>query len=350
MSEGTATGGGALAAVDLGTNSTRLLVADAGGRPLERLMTITRLGAGVDRTHRLADDAVVRTVATLRGYREVMDRHGVGRVRATATSAVRDAANRGDFEAAVAGAIGVVPEVISGDEEGRLSFAGSTAELDPGEGPWLMVDIGGGSTELAVGSAAPPDQQAAPPDQQPAREGQEDAAPDRQAERRLVPRAVKSLDVGCVRLTERFGLDRAATERQLEDAAATVNRLLDAATSELPQLRTARRMVGLAGTVSAAAALDLRLEHYDRSRVHHHVLRAATVAALLAEMAAMDAPGRRRRPGMEQARADVIVGGLVVLDTVLRSFGLDECLVSEADILDGMIMGMLAGPGSGATV
>ena len=160
-----------VAAIDCGTNSTRLLVSED-GRPLERRMRITRLGQGVDATGRLAPEAVERTLGTLRQYRQVMDQLGVERVRVTATSAARDAENRAELVDAVESVVGVHPELLSGEEEGRLSFLGATSGLDPAEGPFLVVDIGGGSTELVVGTEE--------------------------------PTGVVSVDVGCVRLTEKF--------------------------------------------------------------------------------------------------------------------------------------------------
>ncbi len=309
---GPASPDGIVAAVDCGTNSTRLLVATTAGRTVERRMTITRLGQGVDRTGALAPDAIERTVSVLRDYREVLDVHSVERVRATATSAARDATNNEAFLLPAAAAIGVPLEVLTGEEEGRLSFAGATAELVADPGPWLVADIGGGSTELAVG----------PPGR---------------------PAAVRSLDVGCVRLTERFLAHDPPWPEELDAARAHVESQLDSAVGEAPVLARAARLVGLAGTVAAAASLDLRLDRYDRDLVHHHVLRGATVSALVVELSALDADRRRLRPGMEEARADVIVGGLVVLDTLMAHFGLDACLVSEADILDGLAM-TLAGP------
>lgn len=313
----------AVAAVDCGTNSTRLLVADSDGRQLERLMTITRLGQGVDATATLAADAVDRTVATLRRYREVMDRYGVGAVRMTATSAARDALNREAFFAAAADTVGVEPELLGGDEEAALSFAGATAELDPAGGPWLVADIGGGSTELARGPLSP-------------------SGPDR-----LRPEAVTSIDIGCVRVTERFLRHDPPLPEELVAARGHVAGLLGSATDRLPLLAGAGSLVGLAGTVSAAAHLDLRLPSYDRHAVHHHRLPAQSVAALLDELAAVPVAARRDRPGMEAERADVIVGGLVVLDGLLAHFGVQDCLVSESDILDGLVMSLLARRDSG---
>lgn len=365
---------GPVAAVDCGTNSTRLLVAGADGATLARLMTITRLGAGVDRNRRLDADAIERTVAVLRRYRGVMDDHGVVAVRMTATSAARDAANRDEFFAAARDAVGTMPELLDGEEEGRLSFAGATAELDPATGPWLVADIGGGSTELACGSAgAAPTGLVGGPGAAvatglaggpagaastglacgraagttgPAPAGGPGAAgaPAGQGSR-LEPVAVRSLDVGCVRVTERFFRHDPPEPVELRAAADLVAAQLAAATAEQPQLAGAAQLVGLAGTVAAAAALDRRLDHYDRAAVHHHRLRADVVTDLLAELAALDTAGRRARPGMEAERAGVIVGGLVVLDGLLRHFGMDECLTSESDILDGLVRSLLAPAG-----
>jgi exopolyphosphatase/guanosine-5'-triphosphate,3'-diphosphate pyrophosphatase len=311
----------ALAAIDCGTNSTRLLVAGPDGAPLVRLMRITRLGQGVDGSRRLAVDAITRTVAVLEEYRGVMDVHRVGRVRMTATSAARDAANRDDFFSAAEEAVGTRPELLAGAEEARLSFVGATAELDPADGPWLVADIGGGSTELAVGPA-------------PGAGG----GPDR-----LTPLAVRSLDVGCVRLTERFLAADPPGEDAIAAAMAHVEALLAEVSAAEPAFSAPAVLVGLAGTVAALASLDQRLGGYERDRFHHHVLTRSAVEGLLAELAALDLAGRRRRPGMEAERADVIVGGTVVLVALLRHFDIERCLTSEADILDGLIMTLLAG-------
>ena len=296
------------AAIDCGTNSTRLLVARPGGPALERLMRITRLGQGVDSTGRLAAEAIGRTVEVLREFRAVMDRFDVGAVRMTATSAARDASNRDEFFDAAAAIVGVRPELLGGDEEGRLSFAGATAELDPASGPWLVVDIGGGSTELVSG-------------------------PD--AAGRL--RAVRSLDVGCVRLTERFIAEDPPAASSMAAARAYVDGLIEAAITEEPGLLGARTMVGLAGTVASLAAVEQGLTDYDRGRVHHYDLRRDRVERLLAQLAGTDSAGRRSMAGVEAGRADVIVGGTIVLAAVMDRFGFDRCLTSEADILDGLV-------------
>jgi exopolyphosphatase/guanosine-5'-triphosphate,3'-diphosphate pyrophosphatase len=293
-----------LAAIDCGTNSTRLLVSQD-GETLERLMTITRLGQGVDAEGSLAPDAIDRTIAVLAGYREVMDRHGVERVRMTATSAARDASNRDVFFDRAEAAVGARPELLSGEEEGRLSFAGATAELDAADGPFLVVDIGGGSTELAVGSE------------------QCDAA--------------RSIDIGCIRLTEQFLEHDPPGPDELSAALSVVEAWLDEVAHEVPAMRSATRFVGLAGTVSTVAAVEIGLDTYDRDQIHHFVLTRAAVEDVFRTLATEKADDRRWNPGLEEGRVDVIVGGCCALVGVMRYFGFDECLVSEADILDGLV-------------
>lgn len=294
----------AVAAVDCGTNSTRMLVRSGGGKDLERLMTITRLGEGVDRTGTLSEVAMRRTLAALAAYREVMDRHRVGtEVRMTATSAARDASNREAFFEDAERIVGVRPELLDGEEEARLSFAGAVSALDPAGGPWLVADIGGGSTELAAGTTE--------------------------------VAAACSLRMGCVRVTERFLAHDPPTPREVAAAGEWVRAELRRAFAAEPGLRGGS-LVGLAGTVSAAAALDQQLEGYDRGRLHHHRLSAGRVRDLLGELASLELERRRSRKGMEAARADVIVGGLVVLDGLMAEAGSQWCLTSEADILDGL--------------
>lgn len=304
-----------VAAIDCGTNSTRLLVADASGRPLERMMRITRLGEGVDATRRLAPAAVERTLDALAEYRQVMTRLGVGRTRLVATSAARDAGNSATFLDRAEAIVGTIPEVLTGEEEGRLSFAGATARL-PGDWPrsqvLLVVDIGGGSTELAVG------------------------VPDGTVE----PAAV-SVDVGCVRVTERqLGADPPPPADVLA-ARQAVTVELRRARDRLPAVSTGGWVVGLAGTVSTVAMLDGGVEAYSRDRVHHATITRDRVEHWLGHLAGEDAASRRREPGMVEGRADVIVGGVLVLASVMETFGLERCLVSEDDILDGLAASLL---------
>jgi exopolyphosphatase/guanosine-5'-triphosphate,3'-diphosphate pyrophosphatase len=303
--------GEAVAAVDCGTNSTRLLVVGADGTVLDRQMRITRLGEGVDATRALSPDAVARTLSVLGDYRVVMDRLGVARARVVATSAARDARNAGEFLAGVAEVTGVVPEILTGDEEARLSFAGATARLPAGSvgpGPVLVVDIGGGSTEIAAG-----------------RPGPAGAAP-----------AAVSLDLGCVRVSERFLHHDPPLTAELAAARDAVVRQLAAARARLPALEPGGLFVGLAGTVSTLVALERRLERYERAAVHHVVLTRDDVGHWCSLLAAEDHRARLARPGMVEGRADVILGGVIVLEAVMSVFDRDRCLVSEDDILDGL--------------
>ncbi|MBV8984165.1 MAG: Ppx/GppA family phosphatase, partial [Acidimicrobiia bacterium] len=229
-----------LAAIDCGTNSTRLLVSEDGTRTIERLMRITRLGQGVDATGALAPEAVKRTLDVLREFRQVMDTHGVERVRMTATSAARDAANREDFFAAAEETIGARPELLTGEQEARLSFLGATSQLDAGDGPFLVVDIGGGSTEFGVGTTE--------------------------------PEAVLSVDIGCVRLTEKFIHRDPPAAEELSQVISVTKDYLEDVVRDLPAAAGARRFVGLAGTVSTVAAIEQGLAEYDTEKIHHFVL------------------------------------------------------------------------------
>lgn len=304
-----------VAAIDCGTNSTRLLIAGAGGATLERRMHITRLGQGVDRTRRLDPEAIVRTTEVLREYRQAMDAAGVDRVRMTATSAARDATNREDFFRSAEDVVGTRPELLGGEQEARLSFAGATASLDPADGPFLVVDIGGGSTEFAVG-------------------------PD--GGDRLAPTGVLSVDVGCVRLTERFLHGDPPRPEELAQALSVVEDYLDDVRREVPGAADAARFVGLAGTVSAVASVEIGLATYDRARIHHYVLRRDAVEDVFRTLATEKRADRVFNPGLEEARADVIVGGCIILVAIMRRLGFRECLVSEADILDGLAMTLLS--------
>jgi exopolyphosphatase/guanosine-5'-triphosphate,3'-diphosphate pyrophosphatase len=303
---------GPVAAIDCGTNSTRLLVADASGQPLERLMRITRLGEGVDATGRLSPEAIDRCIDVVRQYRGIIDRLEAVSTRLVATSAVRDAANGEVFLDAAAEASGVQPELLTGIEEGRLSLAGAVAELDEGDGPFLIVDIGGGSTELVVGS------------------GPDDPAID-----------AVSLQLGCVRILERYFHHDPPTADELATAQSGVMDALDGAAAAHPRFAEANRLVGLAGTVSTISALQQRLADYDRSRIHHSVLTAAQAKEWFHRLAGENTEARLARPGLVPGRADVIVGGALVLDAVMARFGFDQCLVSESDILDGLVASQL---------
>ena len=309
-----------VAAIDIGTNSTRLLIAEAGadGVPLhtvERLMRITRLGQDVDRTGSLAVEAIDRTVAVLTEYRGVMDDFGVppGRVRMTATSASRDASNRDVFFDAAEAAIGVRPELLSGDDEAETSFRGATADLDPALGPFLVFDLGGGSTEFVYGTTGP--------------EGGIEAQ--------------LSIDVGCVRLTERFFSTDPPAPEDLAAAISYTDAWLEDVQREIPQLGEAQTVVGLAGTVSTVAAVEQGLAVYDHDALHHFVLDKEAAEDVFRTLATEARADRLHNPGLEEARADVIVGGCCVLVAILRRLAIDEVLCSEADILDGLALSLL---------
>jgi exopolyphosphatase/guanosine-5'-triphosphate,3'-diphosphate pyrophosphatase len=301
---------GAVAAIDCGTNSTRLLVVDRSGETIERTMVVTRLGEGVDERHRLLPEAIERTLVVLRSYRERMDLHGVVNVRATATSAARDADNSAQFFDAAETILGVRPELLAGDEEGALSYRGATSGLVETAGPFLVCDLGGGSTELIAGA--------------------DDAT----------IAAVISLNVGCVRISERFLLSDPPSSTEIDSARTFVRAQIEAAIRALPGLVRPRVMVGVAGTVSTLAALHLGLVEYDRDALHHQRLTSADVEGLFDQLSSMPLARRRALPGIEPGRADVIVGGALVLTEVMAGLHHDELIYSEDDILDGLIASM----------
>ena len=297
-----------LAAIDCGTNSTRLLVSEDATRTVERLMRITRLGQGVDATGALAPEAVDRTLDVLREFRQVMNTTGVGRVRMTATSAARDATNRDAFFAAAEEIVGVKLQLLTGEEEARLSFLGATAQLDPASGPFLVVDIGGGSTEFAVGTTE--------------------------------PEGVLSVDIGCVRLTEKFIHHDPPTPEELSQVISVSRDYIEDVVRELPAAREAQRFVGLAGTVSTVAAVEQGLAEYDTEKIHHFLLTREAAEDVFRTLATEKRAERIQNPGLEEGRADVIVAGTAVLVAIMRFFGFDDCLVSEADILDGLVLSL----------
>jgi exopolyphosphatase/guanosine-5'-triphosphate,3'-diphosphate pyrophosphatase len=301
-----------VAAVDIGTNSVRLLVADVDGAspreakvvPIDRRMRITRLGQGVDKTRALAPEAIERTVAVLREYRAALDEHGVTEVRATATSAARDSSNRDDFFSAAHDSLGVMPELLSGEDEAALSFLGATADLDA-PAPYLVVDIGGGSTEFVLGTDA--------------------------------PTGLVSLDMGCVRITEQYLDSDPPAPEELSNAVAAVRDLVADVPREIPGAAEAVTLVGLAGTVTTVAAVELGIPEYDPEKIHHFVLTRDAAEDVFRTLATESAEQRAHNPGLEPGRVDVIVGGAAVLVGIFRVLGFDRMLVSEADILDGLV-------------
>jgi exopolyphosphatase / guanosine-5'-triphosphate,3'-diphosphate pyrophosphatase len=301
-----------VASIDIGTNSTRVLVArpvDGKLDILDRRNTITRLGQNVGATGRLAEEAVERTLACLRDYRAILDQHGVDRLRVAATSASRDAANREEFFDAVEEVVGARPELLSGDDEGRLSFIGATGDLDPALGPFLIVDIGGGSTEFILGTDH--------------------------------VEGVMSVDVGCVRLTEKFLDHDPPLPEELTACISFSDAYLDDVIREIPGSAEANTLVGLAGTITTVAAVEIGLATYDRDAIHHFVLTRDAAEDVFRTLATESRADRIHNPGLEEARADVIVGGCCVLVALFRRFGFDEMIVSEADILDGLALSLV---------
>ncbi|MFJ6750869.1 MULTISPECIES: exopolyphosphatase [unclassified Streptomyces] len=305
-----------VAAIDCGTNSIRLLVADADPetgelKDLDRRMQIVRLGQGVDRTGRLAPEALERTFAACREYAAVIKELGAERVRFVATSASRDADNRDDFVRGVVDILGVEPEVITGDQEAEFSFTGATKELTGRadlELPYLVVDIGGGSTEFVLGGDA--------------------------------VRAARSVDVGCVRMTERHLLrDGVITDPPSPDQIAAIKAdiatALDHAEEAVP-LAEAATLVGLAGSVTTIAAIALGLTGYDSEAIHHSRIPLARVREITGDLVASTHAQRAANPVMHPGRVDVIAAGALVLLSIMERTGAEEVVVSEHDILDGI--------------
>ncbi|WP_330175436.1 Ppx/GppA family phosphatase [Streptomyces sp. NBC_01498] len=302
-----------VAAVDCGTNSIRLLVADADPATgqlvdLDRRMTIVRLGQDVDRTGRLAPEALERTFAACRAYAEIIRDHGVdpARTRFVATSASRDAENRDEFVRGVLGILGVEPEVITGDREAAFSFTGATRELTGRTDlttPYLVVDIGGGSTEFVVG------------------------------DERVT--AARSVDIGCVRLTERHRPGSPATPADIAALRADIDAALDTAAATVP-LTEARTLVGLAGSVATVAGIALDLPAYDSAAIHHSRIPFERVREITTTLLSSTHEERAAIPVMHPGRVDVIGAGALILLTIMERTGAKEVVVSEHDILDGI--------------
>lgn len=314
-----------VAAYDCGTNSLRLLVADldpATGElhELVREMRIVRLGEGVDRTGRITDAALERTMAALDEYAAlVADLHPEA-ARFCATSAARDASNAEEFSAAVRERVGLVPEVLSGDEEARASFDGATRSLPDAADPCLVVDIGGGSTELILGAAA----------------GEVTAA--------------VSLDIGSVRLTERHLRHDPPTDEEVDALRRDVDTALDEAFEEAAvDIAAARTVVGVAGTITTVAAGVLGLSSYQRERIHHARLDGADVTRTIDQLVGLTVAQRRELGYMHPGRADVIGGGALILERVLARSRVPVLTVSESDILDGIAWSMLGSPPTAPT-
>jgi exopolyphosphatase/guanosine-5'-triphosphate,3'-diphosphate pyrophosphatase len=314
-----------VAAIDCGTNSIRLLVTDldpetGAAAELTRRMEIVRLGQGVDATGRLAPEALQRTFAVCDDYAAEIRRLGAERIRFVATSATRDADNRDEFVAGVRSRFGVEPEVITGSEEAALSFSGATRAVATGSvdtdsdeasahpTPYLVVDIGGGSTEFVLG------------------DGQVEAA--------------RSVDIGCVRLTERHLTQDPPTLAQITAARRDVDAAIELAAEQVP-IDQAKTLVGVAGSVTTVAAIALGLPEYDRDRVHLSRISAETVRRVAGDLLASTHAQRAANPVIHPGRVDVIGAGALILAQIVDRLAVAEVIVSEHDILDGIALSQL---------
>ena len=309
---------GRLAGIDCGTNSIRLLIADLDGgrlRDVHRETRIVRLGQGVDATGEFAVDAIARTRAALTDYAALIDEHGARRVRMVATSAARDVANRDAFFAMTADVLGTVlpgavAEVITGAEEAELSFRGAVGELASAAGPFVVVDLGGGSTEIVVGAA--------------------DGVS-----------ASYSADIGCVRLTERCLHSDPPTPEEVAAARKVVRERLEVALGAVP-VEGARTWVGVAGTMTTLSALAHNMTTYDSAAIHLSRVAQEDLLSVCERLIGMTRAERAALPPMHKGRADVIGGGAIVVEELARELraraGIDELTVSEHDILDGIVL------------
>jgi len=294
-------------AIDIGTNSVRLLILGESGDELAREMHITQLGQGVDATGTLHPAAIERTLSVIRRYAQTLERLDAKKLRMTATSAARDARNRDVFFSAVRDVLGHEPELLSGEQEAQLSFRGATSSLPPSRAGFVVFDIGGGSTEIARGVTQ--------------------------------PEHFVSLDVGAVRVTERYLATDPPTDREIADAERAISALLEGSAPTL-SLRGDERWVGLAGTVTTFAAHFAGTMHYAPELTHGQPLPRAAVDEFSARLLAM--PSAERAPLlMEPKRARVIGGGALVLRSVMRTFALESITTSEHDILDGLAASLL---------
>jgi exopolyphosphatase/guanosine-5'-triphosphate,3'-diphosphate pyrophosphatase len=303
-----------VAAIDCGTNSIRLLIAEFDAnevRELDRRMVIVRLGEGIDQTNEFSAAALERTFAAVDDFARVLSNYEIDAIRFVATSASRDARNRVDFENGIYTRLGVYPEVISGDEEAELSFLGATAELiNRGEaGPFLVIDIGGGSTEFVLGSTT--------------------------------PAAAKSVNIGCVRMTERHLQSDPPTEAEIAAAVLDIDAAI-AIAAEQVDFSSAAQVVGLAGSVTTVAALALGLNRYDRNAIHGSSFSRSQVIAACNRLLHLSRAQRAELPFMHPGRVDVIGAGALVLRQAVEAIGLDHLTVSEHDILDGIAAALAA--------
>jgi exopolyphosphatase/guanosine-5'-triphosphate,3'-diphosphate pyrophosphatase len=295
-----------VAAIDCGTNSIRLLIADIEGnsfREVTRLMEVVRLGQGVDQTGQFHPDAIARTLAAVDKYAVEIAKRGVQKIRFCATSATRDASNRELFIEGVFERLGVRPEVISGEEEASLSFMGATKDLPASDGPFLVVDIGGGSTEFVIGTDH--------------------------------VEAAKSVNIGCVRMTERHFVSSDPEPGEIAAATQDIDEAIAQAAKVVP-ITSAKTLIAVAGTATTVAAAALKLSEYDRYTIHLSHISAEDVHAASKMFFALKRDERAALGYMHPGRVDVIPAGSLVLSRIMLATGAKEFVASESDILDGM--------------
>lgn len=295
-----------VAAIDCGTNSIRLLIADVSEgkfRELYRTMEIVRLGEGVDKNKSFDPAAIERTLRATAAFSEEIARRGVTAIRFCATSATRDAENRALFIDGVREILGIEPEVISGEEEARLSFAGAVSEMHPSDAPFLVIDIGGGSTEFVYG------------------------------EREV--NFAKSVNIGCVRMSERHFATAPATSVSVDAAIADIDSAIEEAAQVVP-IKQARTLIAVAGTATTVAAAALNLAEYDRYAIHLSRISAEKTSEISKLFLSMTRDEISSLGYMHPGRVDVIAAGALVLDRIMKATGAAEFVASERDILDGM--------------
>tara|TARA_B100000427_G_scaffold313289_1_gene305509 strand:+ start:1540 stop:2460 length:921 start_codon:yes stop_codon:yes gene_type:complete len=301
-----------LAAIDCGTNSTRLLIVEQKGqqeyKTLHREAQITRLGEGTDRTQELGAEAMDRALATLIDYAGKIEDHEVSEIKFVATSAVRDARNKDVFLTAAEEVTTIKPEILDGLDEAKFTFIGATNNV-LSTGPSLVIDIGGGSTEFAFG------------------DGKLELS--------------HSADIGCVRISERFIANDPPLPEELSAAQSLIDLHLDDVLMSIPGIHSATNVYGVAGTVSATSMIEQGLYEYNFDSVHRHIMKKQDIEEVFRLLATDNREGRLSNPGMEEGRVDVIVGGLCILAQIMRKLDFEQIQVSESDILDGLILSLM---------
>jgi len=300
-----------VAVIDCGTNSIRLLIAETSGSTIKeviRTMEIVRLGQGVDENKAFHPDAINRTLLAVKSFKEIIDRNNVDKIRFCATSATRDASNRNIFIDGVRDILNIQVEVIPGEEEAALSFTGATYQLDQGSGPFLVVDIGGGSTEFVYG------------------------------DKKVI--SAKSVNIGCVRMSERHFTNQPPTMGQIASAIVDIDIAITQAAVSVP-INSAKSLIAVAGTATTVAAAALDLSKYDRDLIHLSKISADKVHKVAQMFQSMNKSEISALPYMHEGRVDVITAGSLVLSRVMAATGAVEFVASESDILDGMAFSLI---------